>query len=110
MMISLLTLSIFFCIYLYAKHRKSLEQIKLLMVEFDKLSSDGESKQMRNGHSLMNSDFKRRESSLFDSLKQRSLFRNNSFDFILSSSELSNDLTEKNQTLLRELNIAKVLF
>jgi hypothetical protein len=38
-MVSLLTLSIFLCIYLYTKHRQSLEQIKQMMVEFDKLTT-----------------------------------------------------------------------
>lgn len=39
-MIGALTLSIFGCIYLYSKHRKSLEQIETMLVEFDKLSND----------------------------------------------------------------------
>jgi hypothetical protein len=38
-MVSLLTLSIFLCIYLYTKHRQSLEQIKQMMIEFDKLTT-----------------------------------------------------------------------
>jgi hypothetical protein len=41
-MISLLTLSIFVCIFLYSKHRQSLEQIKNMINEFDKLATSDE--------------------------------------------------------------------
>jgi len=37
-MITSLTMSIFVCIYLYTKHRQSVEQIKKMLIEFEKLS------------------------------------------------------------------------
>ena len=46
LMIGLLTLSILLCIYLYSKHRQSLEHIKLMMVEFDKLTTSDDMESM----------------------------------------------------------------
>lgn len=54
-MITALTLSIFICIYLYSKHRQSLERIKILMVEFDKLSTtEGEARMSLTSQAIKN--------------------------------------------------------
>lgn len=69
-MIGALTLSIFVCIYLYSKHRKSLEQIQTMLIEFDKLTSNEESAKMSStplngiGDYDLFSAFKKRNSSL----------------------------------------------
>jgi hypothetical protein len=46
-MIGALTLSIFFCIFLYSKHRKSSDQIKLMLIEFDKLNMINEANNLK---------------------------------------------------------------
>ncbi len=46
-MIGALTLSIFFCIFLYSKHCKSSEQIKLMLIEFDKLNMINEANNLK---------------------------------------------------------------
>jgi hypothetical protein len=39
-MLTALTLSLFGCIFAFSKHRKSQEQIKLMMKEFDQIGND----------------------------------------------------------------------
>lgn len=116
-MISALTLSIFICIYLYTKHRQSLEQIRSLMVEFEKLSN-GEVDVKLNGGSttlLSKHNSESRSKLLFLSgFKKRSSVANFSNEKLASISYLDCNLnenqllSEKNQSLLRELNYAKV--
>ena len=42
-MLTALTLSLFGCIFAFSKHRKSQEQIKKMMKEFDKIGNDEQS-------------------------------------------------------------------
>jgi len=118
-MITALTFSIFLCIYLYTKHRQSLEQIKKLIGEFDKLTNvlpvttstvDNDADLIAQ---LKNKNVQSKhitEDSLPSSLSLFSLRRRSSNnDDGLSAYKKQNELiTEKNFKLLKELNYAKI--
>jgi hypothetical protein len=114
-MITALTFSIFLCIYLYTKHRQSLEQIKKLIGEFDKLTSVSTATAVDNDANLIaqiknNIQSKHvAEDSLPSSLSLFSLRRRSSNNDGLSAYKKQNELiTEKNLKLLKELNYAKI--
>lgn len=46
-MIGALTLSIIFCIFLFSKHRNSTDQIKLMLIEFEKLNTLNEANDLK---------------------------------------------------------------
>lgn len=110
-MISALTMSIFVCIYLYTKHRQSLEQIKKMLVEFEKLSDieDGTVvNQIKNNlsHSALFSFNLRKNSDVDD----YSMIKNESNPMMnrLSHRKENQLMSEKNAKLTRELSIVKV--
>lgn len=124
LMIGALTLSILFCIYLYSKHRQSLDQIKNLMVEFDKLTTSDEI-----GSNLLNQIKNSLNSTILQddghvSTSKLSIFglkkKSNANESLVNLGASLNSgqthyhlkdnqmLNEKNSSLVRELNLAKV--
>lgn len=124
-MISALTMSIIGCIYLFSKHRQSLDQIKKMMVEFDKLSTDEHQiapsrssfiNNLKDQHSIYNnnsgeqsddsgenSSLRRYSSSLFNFRRKKSTSLNQ------SNQKQNNDyLTQNNMKLSKELDLAKL--
>ncbi len=115
-MIGALTMSIVVCIYLYTKHRQSLDHIKKLLVEFEKLSDieDGtvvnQIKNNLNNNKASLFSFNLRKNSVDQDQNLTNGFSNGQ---ILSNrrSEQKESLlmTEKNAKLTKELNIVKVI-
>ena len=133
-MITALTLSIFGCIFLYSKHRQSLEQIKKMMTEFDKLTtmddlSANTSSLITQLKNNFNSCDEQTKMSLFSQLRRKSGSNSsnnannnmNATNSISYQNSIDNDLNlsmqlkenqlivEKNQKLALELNSAKVI-
>jgi NADH dehydrogenase/NADH:ubiquinone oxidoreductase subunit G len=107
-MITSLTMSIFVCIYLYTKHRQSVEQIKKMLIEFEKLSDieDGTVvNQIKNNLSSNSSlfSFKLRKNSESEIYPIKLNSNNNS----LVKRKESLLMSEKNAKLTRELNVVK---
>jgi hypothetical protein len=124
LMIGALTLSIIVCLYLYTKHRRSLDQIKMMMIEFDKLTTSTESDvtTLNRGYVNAGNDcptpltttsvgqaIHSSTSSLFlFRRKQTNESDQNDSSNLYSQQKRENKLIiEKNVKLLRELNIAK---
>lgn len=114
-MISALTMSIFVCIYLYSKHRQSLEQIKKMMVEFDKLTTSDENSsilsQLKTNLNISEDNNTKSSISLLSSLRRKSVSISSepNVDLHLYRQQKENQLiTEKNLKLVKELNSAKV--
>jgi stromal interaction molecule 1 len=107
LMITLLSISIFFCIYLFGKHRKSLEQIKLMTYEFNKLTTnDDMSSYNKSDQSIISSP-----QSTLTSLKHK-IVRNheNLTNNIQEQQKQNQEILENNAVLTKELNLAKVNF
>ncbi|CAF0734485.1 unnamed protein product [Brachionus calyciflorus] len=121
-----LTASIIFSLFLYSKHRESLDKIKRMMTEVEKLGANEENEtlinQLKNNlksdekFSDLNSPNSQSTLSLF-SLKKRSIFstsRTNSTSDSVDQTDLKDHLkqtqiiTAKNQKLTEELNKAKI--
>jgi len=101
-------MSIFVCIYLYTKHRQSVEQIKKMLIEFEKLSDieDGTVvNQIKNNLSSNSSlfSFKLRKNSESETYPIKLNNNNNS----LVKRKESLLMSEKNAKLTRELNVVK---
>lgn len=116
-MIGALTMSILFCIFLYSKHRQSLEQISKLMNEFEQLSTSDEVgssllSQLKNKLSRSNShccdtdgaSLKKNSSSsklsLFN-LKRKSM----SMEQNITNSKA---LNEKHGSFIKEFNVTQI--
>jgi len=102
-------MSIFVCIYLYTKHRQSVEQIKKMLIEFEKLSDieDGTVvNQIKNNLSSSASlfSFKLRKNSESE-LNPIKLNNNNNNSLVKHKESLL--MSEKNAKLTRELNVVK---
>lgn len=118
-MISALTMSIVVCIYLYTKHRQSLDQIKRMLVEFEKLSDieDGtvvnEIKNNLNNNKASLFSFNLRKNSIDQQDHQQQQHLTNGFSNLNLNNRQSQRkesllMSEKNAKLTRELNIVKV--
>ena len=110
-------MSIFVCIYLYSKHRQSLEQIKKMMVEFDKLTTSDENSsilsQLKTNLNITEDSNPKSSISLLSSLRRKSVSISSepNVDLHLYRQQKENQLiTEKNLKLVKELNSAKVSF
>jgi stromal interaction molecule 1 len=102
LMVGALTLSILACIYLYSKHNQSLDQIKHMMSEFEKLA-DADAANISANNSISN------EVNNFSSSLKRNL-TNDLFNLnFLRQNQMNkeNKLLEKNNKLSFELNAAK---
>jgi hypothetical protein len=108
LMVSSLTVSIIVCIYLYSKHRQSLEQIKQMINDFEKLSEmDAAAKIQANGsmnESASNGDSSETPMTTF---KRRSASDVFNFNFLRNQSKENKIITEKNGKLAMELSVAK---
>lgn len=113
-MISALTMSIFICIYLYTKHRQSLEQIKKMLAEFEKLGDIDESNlvsQIKHNISVSSSLFSFNLRKNSDPQQQETCAANGmtKSDSItrLKQRRENQLMSEKNAKLTQELNIVK---
>lgn len=102
-MVGSLTVSILVCIYLYSKHRQSLEQIKQMINEFEKLTE----MDLNTSRQLINPNL----SHVIDSpgmVKRRSTNDLLGFNFLVRSQQKENKImSEKNSKLSMELTVAK---
>ena len=108
LMISSLTLSIFVCIYLYSKHRQSLEQIKQMINDFEKLAELDVINKLHSSQQLQNqqnNDSWDLSSNLFQ--KRNSTGEIFNFNFLRSQQKENKLMSEKNSKLSLELNLAK---
>ncbi|RNA34932.1 stromal interaction molecule [Brachionus plicatilis] len=120
-----LTLSIIFSLYLYGKHRQSLDRIRRMMSEVEKLGTTEENEtlinqlknNLKNDDTFSNFNMSKNDScaSLF-SIRKRSIFsKSNSVGASFDPSEFEENfnlkenqtIIEKNQRLAEELNQAK---
>ena len=134
-MIGALTMSIFVCIYLFSKHRQSLDQLKKMMIEFDKLATDENmpnrvhllnstrnhlNKEISNIHEetgiadddeLIVASSSHSHSSVMPNRYTSSIFnfRNMKSSSLNDQQKENSIMTQKNQKLVRELNLAKVV-
>ena len=132
-LVGALTLSIIFSLFLYGKHRQSLDRIRRMMSEVEKLGSSEENEtlinQLKNNlknddtFSNLNKSNNQSSVSLF-SIRKRSIFSSSKANPLCKTldnnyeSESKNNINlkenkiiiEKNQRLAEELNQAKVSF
>jgi hypothetical protein len=115
-MIGALTMSIVVCIYLYTKHRQSLDHIKKLLAEFEKLSDIEDGTVVNQIKNNLNNN----KASLFSfNLRKNSVDQDQNLTSGFSSSQIGSNrrsqhkesllMSEKNVKLTRELNTVKVL-